>query len=115
MENSVRLLRKGFESSSGLTQEFKDFVKTFKKDLTKQLKTIGAEVTDFSRGHFYVSGFFKKGEKLFYFSLSDVRDAGYSNQINLLYRTARHNKDFTGGHNQYVRISEDMASQMNVR
>src|ERR1017187_9141938 len=108
MKKSLTLLMQGFESSSGKTPEFFAFTKIFKTELKKELETVGAELTDFGVGHFYVSGFFKKNEQLFYFSLSDVRDCGYAGQINMLYRTAQHNKDYTGGHNQYVRIQPEV-------
>lgn len=88
-----------FESSSGLTDEFSSFSKDFKKYL-KSIAGIDYDLY-FSKGHFYCSGFFrnKKTEKFVYFSMSDVRyfkDAWFNN---LLVRTAKDEKDFTGGSN----------------
>lgn len=98
-----------FESSSSKTKEFTTFARNFKKAFAKEIATVGAELTDFGVGHFYVYGFFKKGSQLYYFSISDVRH-GFGTR--LLYRTAKHNKDWTGGSNMYVSIDEGMATQM---
>ena len=73
MRKTVDLLKRGFESSSTLTEEFKIFFDTFKKEFTQELKTIGAKDIVFSRGHFIISGFFTVGEQAYYFSLGDVR------------------------------------------
>jgi hypothetical protein len=48
----------GFESSSGLTPEFANFYKAFKKEFTSLLKNMGCSDVRMIRGHFYVSGFF---------------------------------------------------------
>lgn len=115
MLKSIEILKGGLESSSYKTPEFLAFSKTFKTELKKELHAVGAKLTDFSVGHFYVSGFFTADEKCFYFSLTDVRGMEFQSEINLLYRTAKDNKDFQGGHNQYVRLQKGMASKMNLR
>jgi len=62
-----------FESSSGLTEEFKSFYHDIRKFLKKELKEEFELV--FSRGHFEFSGFAKNKvtNKWAYFSSSDVR------------------------------------------
>lgn len=121
MKESLALLLAGFESSSGKTPEWLKFFRVFKKEFTKELESLGATNVQFNRGHFYLSGFFIVGQKIFYFSLSDVRGMDYalinnpdSCMAQLLYRTAQHYKDFNGGMNQYVRIEEGMAFNMKV-
>lgn len=121
MKNTNRLLNMNFESSSGTTPEFLEFFKTFKREFTKELKSIGAIDIKFRKGHFYVNGFFTVNGQAMYFSLSDVRDFKYSRTADpyscmtkLLYRTAKDYKDFTGGHNQYVSIESGMCSKMNI-
>jgi hypothetical protein len=110
MKKSIALLKKGFESSSGLTPEFAEFFKTFKKEFTDELLSIGATNIQFSRGHFYVSGFFTTPDgQPWYFSLSDVR---FFHDRKLLYRTAKDYKDYTGGRNRYTEIKPDMAQEM---
>lgn len=113
MLKTIELLRNGFESSSQTTEEFKHFYRTFKREFTKELKNAGATEITFSRGHFYVSGFFTIGNQAWYFSLSDVR--GSEIRIpNLMYRTAEHYKDYTGGSNRWVEIKEGMYEDMRL-
>jgi hypothetical protein len=119
MKKSLQMLLTGFESSSTLTPEFAQFYRTFKSEFTKELKTVGATEIEFHRGHFYLSGFCRVNGQLWYFSLSDVRGMEYGMKINpdsclnkLLYRTAQHNKDWTGGHNRYATIQTGMANEM---
>ena len=109
MYKTIEQLQKGFVSSSGLTPEFSQFYKTFKKEITKELKSIGAENIQIKRGHFYVSGFFTVGGKCFYISLPDVRGSEIVIP-KVLYRTAKDYKDFTGGANNYLTIREGMAN-----
>jgi len=122
MKKTNQLLSIGFESSSGLTEEFKQFYSTFRSEFKKELKTIGATDIVFSRGHFYVSGFFTVNNQAMYFSLSDVRSFIYSKvqdpyscMHKLLYRTAQNYKDYSGGANQYVSIESGMCSKMNLK
>jgi hypothetical protein len=91
-----------FESSSGETQQFKSFVKAFKKEL----KTLmGPEYNiQLSSGHFYVSGFIEQNGKYVYFSTSDVRSFRNEWYNHLLVRTAKHDKDYTGGDNNYTTL-----------
>ena len=117
MRKVLQMLRRGFESSCSTTPEFAQFFRTFKSEFTKELKTIGATDIEFSRGHFHLTGFFRSTDgQLWYFSLSDVRGMEYClNQScmgKLLYRTAKHNKDWTGGSNRYATIREGMAEDM---
>jgi len=111
MNRTKLLLAQGFESSSVKTPEFKSFARDFKREFTQELKSIDATNIKFSVGHFYVSGFFtSKTGQVYYFSLSDVR--GCPNQ--LMYRTAKDYKDYTGGMNQWTNISKGMSHRMNI-
>ena len=89
-----------FQSSSGLTEEFSLFSKHIKAELKK---ISGYELISYSRGHFYFSAFLKNknNDKLVYLSSDDVRGSdGWYN--NLLIRTAQHDKDYTGGSNDWT-------------
>lgn len=91
--------------------EFKAFKKLFKKGLTIELKKTLATNIVFSYGHYYISGFFTIGEQPYYFSLSDVRHGfvfSRNGAPEIMYRTAKDYKDFTGGHNQNIELKEDM-------
>lgn len=119
MKKSLAMLHRGFESSCSTTPEFAQFFRTFKSEFTKELKTQGATEIEFHRGHFYLSGFCRVNGQLWYFSLSDVRGMDYGFKVNpdscmnkLLYRTAQHNKDWTGGQNRYATIQTGMAEEM---
>ena len=114
MKETVKLLEAGFESSSGKTPEFMAFTKVFKKEFTSELKSIAATDIIFSIGHFYISGFFTVNGQPYYFSSPDVRDMNYSLGINrqLLYRTAKDYKDYSGGVNRYAKIRFDMSADM---
>lgn len=109
MEKTLRLLAGGFESSSYTTPEFATYASTFKREVKKRLTEIGAELLDFSRGHFYVSGFFKKGDQIYYFSQSDVR---WSVDDKILVRTAKHVKDYTGGASNYSELGADLFERL---
>lgn len=89
-----------FQSSTGLTDEFSSFGRDFKKYI-KNICSDKYELIEFSRGHFEVSGFIKNKEtgKLVYFSISDVRFFKDSWVDNILIRTAKNEKDYTGGSN----------------
>ena len=96
-----------FESSSYRTPEFIAFEKDFKKELKKQLPD-ECEIVDWSKGHFFISCFIKNKEtsKFMYLSTSDVRfflDEWYNN---ILIRTAKHEKDYTGGGNCCCKFPE---------
>lgn len=110
MKKTVSMLHAGFESSSGTTPEFKAFVSTFKREFTKELKTVGATDIVIKPGHFYVSGFYTVKGQVWYVSVSDVR--GGPRALSLLYRTAKDYKDFSGGSNQYVNIETGMTKRM---
>jgi len=119
MKQSLKLLKAGFESSSGKTPEFLHFARIFKKEFTCELQSIGATDIVFSVGHFYISGFFTIDGQAYYFSIPDVRGMNYllarnpdSSMCQLLYRTAKDYKDYTGGQNRYAKIRFDMAADM---
>jgi hypothetical protein len=119
MKKTLALLQKGFESACNKTEEFKSFCRTFKSEFTKELNTIGATNIVFSNGHFYISGFFTVNNKIWYFSLPDVRGMEYGLKVNpdgcmnkLLYREAKHYKDYSGGQNRYAKIEPGMAEEM---
>jgi short-subunit dehydrogenase len=92
------------------SKSFKSFARKFKNSIAKELAKKNCTITAFNVGHYYLSGFFRNAnDRCFYFSISDVRHFDFGN---MLYRTAKHEKDYTGGSNQYVRIDNDMVYQM---
>ncbi|MDE2027081.1 MAG: hypothetical protein KGJ11_00895 [Candidatus Omnitrophica bacterium] len=95
-----------FESSTVKTPEFMAFAKMLRAHIKKEARENALEVVGFSTGHFYCSGFFKNTAtgKFAYFSISDVRYFSDSWIDDVLLRTAAHEKDYTGGGNQFVNI-----------
>ena len=93
-----KLLRGDFESSSDTTDEFKDFARVFKREFKELLADNLCCPTLFNRGHFYLSGFFRdQYDNCRYWSISDVR----SPSTTMLVRSAKDEKDFTGGSNTF--------------
>jgi len=105
MKRITNKIRQGFQSSSGVTPEWKSFVRIFRNDLRKELDKVGAEEFELHRGHFYVYGFFRMGDQWYYISISDVR---FFPDGRMLIRTAESYNDFTGGRNNYIPIKENM-------
>ena len=96
-----------FESSSMETPEFSAFSKDIKKYI-KNLILPEFILVNYNKGHFYFSGFLttKDGTRTVYFSSSDVRYSQNAWYNNLLIRTAKHAKDYTGGNNDYCKLTE---------
>jgi len=114
MRKVKKLLGMGYDyfgSGSYNSEEFNSFFKLFKKSFTAELKKLSATEIEFSKGHFYLSGFFRVGEQLYYFSISDVRTP-FGRPESMLIRTAKHNKDWTGGANNYVKIDSGMFKEI---
>lgn len=88
-----------FKSSSGLTEEFAAFSTQAKRELKKSMQ--GYTLLNYNRGHFYFSAFFKNNtnQKIVYILCSDVRSFKNEWYENLLIRTAKHSKDYSGGSN----------------
>jgi hypothetical protein len=69
-----------------------------------------ADFTDikFSNGHYCFSGFATKNNKVIYFSISDVRHfPPTGGGADLLIRTAKDYKDYTGGVNNYSSLETE--------
>ena len=99
-------LAEGIEDWGSVTSpDFKEFARTFSKMVREQLKQVSGTDYKQSTGHYYISGFFTVGEQPYYISISDVR---YFNINNILIRTAKDYRDFTGGSNHYINIEDGM-------
>ncbi len=103
----MKFSQTNFEQSSYKTPEFIAFAKEFKKQIKAELNKVGAELNSFNVGHFYLSGFFYKGEQCYYFSW-------HNGDSNLMYRTAKDTRDFTGGSNCWMKLG-DSFEQMRLK
>jgi len=117
MKRIIKLLDNGIQDDGGYkSAEFKSFARLFKNDFQKELNTIDAKIVNFSIGHYYVSGFIKlPNGNLYYFSVDDIRHSQLLYNYRMLYRTAEHEKDYTGGGNQWINIETGMSELMNMR
>lgn len=111
LENGVHYFGSGTTNS----EEFNTFFESFKRSFKRELKKIDATKIEFSKGHFYLSGFFTVQEQVIYFSISDVRGYMTTNWRGIpemLVRTATDYKDYTGGANRYVAIEPNMSKEI---
>lgn len=96
------------------SKDFKSYCRSLKTALNKEAKEKGFDYVTLCPSHYDYSGFFKFGERYVYYSSSverydkptylDREDNFGSGRV--LYRTARSEKDFTGGHNNYCHLGE---------
>lgn len=102
-----------WEFSSGPTtgEDFKIFARLFKKFVEAKLPS-GASLVNFNSGHYYLSGFVQKDGKFAYFSTSDVRHFPGAWRDNILIRTAKSDRDYTGGSNGYTPL-DDFGQKIN--
>lgn len=110
MKETLKLIAQEFESSSSRTPQYLQFHRTFKKEFTKALSTIGCTNVEIGKpNHFDLSGFFTApNNQIWYFSLSDLRWSKDS----LLIRTASHYKDWSGGGNNYISINSNIINNL---
>jgi hypothetical protein len=104
-----------FNSGSVNSEEFNDFFEKFKTSFTNELKKVKATKLQFSKGHFYISGFFTVGEQVMYFSVSDVRSyltTDWKGTPQMLIRRADNYKDYSGGSNNFVTIEPNMSKKI---
>lgn len=96
-----RLHNEEFESSTCCTAQFAKFAAVFRQCMSRFFKTeLKANIVRFSRGHFEITGFMHRKSGWWYFNTGDLRSRFM--HCDLLLRSAKHDKDYSGGHNQYV-------------
>lgn len=111
MEKAIRETQKNFESSSIRTPEYLRWHHLFKRQLKTFLLEYGITVFNPSKpNHFDFSAFFQTpAGQWFYVSVSDLR--GFKDSM--LIRTAKHEKDFTGGVNRYCGLNNECGFRRN--
>ena len=91
-----------------------EFLPIAKKEMSKIAKSIGAELVSFNPGYFEYSAFLKKDGHFVYVSVGDVRyEQNWYNDI--LYRSAKNEKDYSGGSNNYCsydKLGESLLKQL---
>lgn len=93
-----------------LSEDAKTFCKDFKKRLSVVCKNNNWTLKSFSIGHYDFYGFIEKDQKFIYFHY-DIERGGRplnledkSCMSGILVRTAKNEKDFTGGSNNFASI-----------
>ena len=110
MTTATQLPKPKHYTGSDLGQDFRSFFTREKNRITKALTALGCKDVIMSRNFYYYFGFFTAPSgQLYQFFCSDVRHFPYKE---ITYRTAKHYKDFTGGHNQ--RIDKDRLSELRL-
>ena len=101
-----------FESSCYKTKQFNSFARTYKNSVKKQISP-KFEIVSTTNGHFFISYFVKNTENnnIAYISISDVRYFPNGWYNNILVRTAKDLKDFSGGCNTYCNF-DNLLSQL---
>lgn len=107
MENFLKAYKDmEFISTCGKSSQYVECARDFKRVLTK---IFGAEYNiELKIGHFDFYGFISKDNKYCYFSVGDLRTdiLGRNTFDRILYRSAKDNKDYTGGSNNYCSCEE---------
>jgi hypothetical protein len=96
-----------YEFSSGcyIGEDYKQFQNKYVNYLKTICKQSNWELVNVGRNHYEFSCFIKNNEnKYVYFSISDVRFWKNEWYNHILVRTANHEKDYTGGMNNYTSL-----------
>ena len=86
---------------SDLSPEFKTFFRAERKRITAILTKMGCTNVQMDYGFYFFSGFFTSNSgQIYYLSVDiDQRPTSYER---IMYRTAKHYKDYTGCSNQWI-------------
>ena len=69
--------------------------------LKKAIEIFGGINVELKTAYHYQYGFFEKDGQLYYINSGDDRMRKSDGQLDVMYRTAEHRKDWTGGINQW--------------
>jgi len=93
-----------FTSGPTADADFRFFAKHYRKFVRTNLPR-ASTLAEFSIGHYELSGFIQRQDRFVYFSISDVRHFPGKWIDNILVRTAKHARDYTGGPNNYTNLA----------
>jgi hypothetical protein len=96
---------------------FKKLYNKFRVEFAFALKERGCKGVVFHKGHYYWSVFWTDAQgQIWYACTPDFRNFRFGDGYfgSMYYRTAESYKDYTGGVNQFVKFSEDMASNIKL-
>ena len=84
--------------------DYKSFQTKYRNFLKRLCEGNGYELVGFAPNHYCFSCFVKGNGRFAYISISDVRRSSKGWFDNILIRSAKHEKDYAGGFNQYVSL-----------
>lgn len=91
------------------SNDFVSFARYMKRRMKAAAEEKGIQLENFTVGHYFVSGFFHKGDKWAYFSFDDCRYKPINFDTcgvnGFLLRTAEGPKDYHGGHNNFTNLN----------
>lgn len=93
-----------FESDCCRTRQYINFENQCKRELKKQLELYGINLHSFHPNHFEWSAVLERNGRFVYVHMSDVRWGNWYTEI--LIRTMAHDKDWTGGPNEYCSFDQ---------
>lgn len=92
---------KGFALSTETSRSFSIFAGKVKKAIEADCKDYGLSLITFRKGHYDFSGFVKRDEDGAIFYFSSFGQLAPRIPEKMMYRSARHEKDYTGGQNRF--------------
>ena len=96
-------LKHTFSSGASTGKDYIEFQKRMKFDLKKMAQENRLEIHSFSKNHYEFSAVLKDSQedRFIYVGISDVRFFVNDWYKNVLIRTMKHDKDWTGGSNHF--------------
>lgn len=104
LKNLEKYLNYEFSSGCYTGEDYKTFERKYINYLKDICKIEGWELVKVNKNHYEFSAFFKYENKYMYMSISDVRFFKNEWYNHILFRTAKSEKDFTGGTNLYTTL-----------
>lgn len=93
-----------------VSTEFNSFQNDFKKVMAAICSELGANLVNFNKGHYYVSGFVERNGNYVYFSYENMNGERATPDLrsenNMLCRTAKNERDYHGGANHITSFSK---------
>lgn len=108
LQKLLEIERKDYNAECVERYRSMEWCKELKKKVRKAGKDAGFNLAEFHNGYCEASGFIEKEGKVIYFSFGDYRFdiCGRKWYNDVLIRTAKDTKDFTGGTNRYTTFAD---------
>ena len=108
MKQVLKIIESGFDTTENENGIDKNKLNRVARLLNNRLRKEGATSSKLSVNHVDISGFVQFGNKFIYISLPNI---GRNQCGRILIRTAKDNKDFTGGSNNWLSLDKDFLNK----